>query len=161
MAGFMRQVAAAHFHEIARAKLALLQTRLGFALRELQRVQVFAKPKSGRLGVVAQEARVVVERLRASRQFARKRVVVRLTGLRIGEVCLVALPFEIYSDTGDFLWTKARIVPICYANGYWGYVPSPAAAEDDYEAMSSPFDRRADASLREGLIRMTTPASSG
>lgn len=75
-----------------------------------------------------------------------------VTMWHIDSVTIAALPWEIYSDTGKFFWKQCRIVPICYANGYWGYLPSAAATEYDYEVLSSPFTRVADQRLRQALV---------
>ena len=73
------------------------------------------------------------------------------TQIKLGGVSLVALPFEMFSDTGDYFWKSSRAVLLGYANGYWGYLPSPAAGKGSYETLSSPYDERADAILREAV----------
>ncbi len=158
------QAAAARYRKIGHPILAISTQRLRIPLRDLpaqaglKRVEVKVGRKSGRLAVVSAEALRILDHLRRSRQFARRALNASVTALSLGPACLAALPFEIYSDTGDSLWAKARAVAICYANGYWGYVPSPAAAQDDYEVIASPFDSRADGLLRETVIRMASRA---
>ncbi len=146
--------AAPRWHRLLAPQLRVVECRLRFPVRDLEQVRTRQPAKGGRLAVVAKEARQNLARLRRSPAFARKSVRAGVNVLRLGEVGLAALPFETYSDTGEFLWGQAKTAALCYANGYWGYVPSPAAAEDDYEAISSPFDRRADRLLRENVIRM-------
>ncbi len=171
-----RQAAAARYRKISRPILAISTKRLRLPLRDLpalrlvaqggersrtahaglKRAEVKVGRKSGRLAVVHAEALRILDHLRRSRQFARRALNASVTALSLGSACLAGLPFEIYSDTGDSLWAKARAVAICYANGYWGYVPSPAAAQDDYEVIASPFDWRADGLLLEAVIRMAS-----
>ena len=62
---------------------------------------------------------------------------------------------------GDDLWVHARVVPICYANGYWGYVPSRRAGKDDYEAICSAFDARAERAIRKVLSSAAAPMLAG
>lgn len=166
-----RQAASARFREIDRPILAVSSKRLRLPLRDLprtrtvrglKRVEIKLGKKPGRLGIVAAEALRILDHLRRSRQLTgRRSVTARIRAFSLGKVCLAALPFEIYSDTGDWLWARARAVPLCYANGYWGYVPSAMAAEDDYEAIASPFDSRADDLLRETVIDLASRVRRG
>jgi hypothetical protein len=107
--------------------------------------------RSTRKALVAKEALQVRAQLSKLPEFSKKSLNVALTTWRIGPITLAALPWEIYSDTGRFLWLRDHVVPICYANGYWGYLPSAAASASDYEVLSSPFQRAADRRLRQSL----------
>jgi Neutral/alkaline non-lysosomal ceramidase, N-terminal len=111
--------------------------------------------RKGRLLTVGGEARIVQRQLRQSKIFAGKSVFVLIFALRIGPITLACLPFEIFSSTGRFLWTKAKTFPLCYANGYWGYLPDSSAKSGDYEVISSAFPVKAEAKLRRALLALT------
>ncbi|MGH9398126.1 MAG: neutral/alkaline non-lysosomal ceramidase N-terminal domain-containing protein [Terriglobia bacterium] len=149
-----RQAAMARFRPLRGARLAMRAQTTRLRVSNLESVPPSKIRKTGRLGVVGTEARLIRERLARAPEFASGSIMAPLTVLRIGTIDLAALPFEIYSDTGEFLWKRTRLIPICYANGYWGYVPSPAAGPEDYETISSPFVRDADAKLRRTLISL-------
>ena len=113
---------------------------------------------AGRLADVAREGRLVATQLSQTPEFRRQNILVTITGVRLGPISFAALPFELYVETGRFLWTKARVVPLCYANGYWGYVYIPKASETDYEVISSPFASSADKRLREAVLSFARKA---
>lgn len=90
--------------------------------------------------------------LRKSRLFRRRSLGVEAVVWRFGPFNLIALPLEVGADTGAFLWRHGRIQVVGYANGYWGYLPSPAVHAGDYEAVSSPFPAAADERLRRAVL---------
>jgi hypothetical protein len=112
-----------------------------------------ASRRAGRLQTVAREGEIVRSHLLRSPVFRKKTLAVPISALRIGAVTLVALPFEIFSATGTFLWRK-KVFPLCYTNGYWGYVPDSSAKSGDYEVISSPFPIAADAKLRRAILAL-------
>ncbi len=152
----LKQISGASLRPHAQSRLALRSRWLRLPLRNLQAEVPSAGKKSGRLAVVAEEARLMRQRLQQAKELSGSRLRLAITGLRIGPILLAALPFELYSTTGDFLWEKARMIPLCYANGYWGYVPGPTAATGDYEVVSSPFPAAADPLLRQTLLKLAT-----
>ena len=66
-----------------------------------------------------------------------------LTGVRIGDVALIGLPGEPFTDIGRQLKKAAGwrlVLPCCITNGYEGYFPTQDAyAEGGYEARSSVY----------------------
>lgn len=104
-------------------------------------------------GPSAGEGAQVWAALRRSRLFAANRLGIEIVLWRLGPFTLAALPLEIFADTGAFLWRQARMQVLGYANGYWGYLPSPSARANDYETVSSPFNRDGDRRLRFALTR--------
>jgi neutral ceramidase len=148
---FLRQAAAARFRPARESPLSATTCRLRLPVRDFAAVKMRGGEKSGRLAVVEQEALGTLDHLRHSRAFRRKSISTVLTLLRIGGITFAALPFELYADTGDALWARSRVISVCYANGNWGYVPSARAGKDDYEALSSAFDVRADEALRRAV----------
>ena len=146
-----RQIGRAKFHPLSAANIAVRSTKVRLPVRDLQQKQRAATAKTGRLAVVEKEGRKVLAHLRNSPEFTRGTVNIPFTQVSLGDVSFVALPFEMFSDTGDFFWESARAVLLGYANGYWGYLPSPAASKGSYETLSSPYDQRADAILRNAL----------
>ncbi len=64
-----------------------------------------------------------------------------LTGVRIGDIALIGLPGEPFTDIGRQLKTAPGwklVLPCCITNGYEGYCPrQDAYAEGGYEARSS------------------------
>ena len=152
---FMKQASTKTFRPTEYPKLSLQTASLKLSVRNLRTTEETNSSKSGRLGVVAKEAWLVQRQLQKSLRIAGKTsVTARITALRLGKVRLVALPFEIYASTGDFLWKKVRAVPLCYANGYWGYVPARSAPADDYEVVSSLFSAQADERLRRIILAL-------
>jgi len=121
-----------------------------------KKTQPSSRLRIGRRGLVLfNEALLVRKQLSRIAKLSAPALRTSVTMWRIGSITLAALPWEIYSDTGNFLWKQRRIVPVCYANGYWGYLPSAVATENDYEVMSSPFTRVADQRLRQTLVAAT------
>jgi len=146
-----KQISRARFHTLSAANISVRSAKLHLPVRDLRQKQRAAAAKAGRLAVVEKEGRRILAHLRKSPEFARGRVNIPFTQLTLGDLSIVALPFEMFSDTGDFFWESARAVLLGYANGYWGYLPSPAASTGSYETLSSPYDQRADAILRNAL----------
>lgn len=146
-----RQIGRAKFDRLSPADIAVRSQRLRLPVRDLHQKQRSAAAKTGRLAVVEKEGRKVLAHLRSSPQFRRGSVSIPFTQVTLGDISLVALPFEMFSDTGDFFWESARAVLLGYANGYWGYLPSPAASTGSYETLSSPYDQQADGILRNAL----------
>lgn len=109
---------------------------------------------AGRLADVAREGKRVAAQLSKTPEFNLRNRSVGVTFLRFGPVSFAAFPFELYAETGRFLWINAKTVALCYANGYWGYVYGPGASAEDYEVISSPFTARADRLLREAVLRL-------
>lgn len=107
---------------------------------------------TGRLALVANEGRMVAIQLSQRPEFRRKTISVSVTWMRLGPLSFAAFPFELYAETGRFLWTNARATALCYANGYWGYVYIPEASKTDYEVISSPFAPSADGRLRDVVL---------
>lgn len=152
-----KQARRARFRALPSPDMAVHSDVVRLPVADLGRLPA-SKRRSGRLAgrcaIVRTEALEVRERLAKAAEFTHGFIEAPLTLLRIGHTSLVALPFEIYSDTGEFLWKRARIAALCYANGYWGYVPSPSAGREDYEALSSPFNSVADARLRRAILSL-------
>jgi Neutral/alkaline non-lysosomal ceramidase, N-terminal len=146
-----KQARRARFHSLSIESFSVRAQKLRLPIRNLKQAQRTAPPKAGRLAVVEKEGRKVLAHLRNSPEFRRKSVPIPFAQVSLGGISIVALPFEIFSDTGDFFWESARAVVLGYANGYWGYLPSPAAPQGSYEALSSPYDERADAILRNAI----------
>lgn len=144
-----KQIRRARFQPLSTAKICVRSLKLRLPVRDLHGAQGRAQAKTGRLAVVAKEGREILAHLRKSPAFARASVRIPYTQITLGDVSLVALPFEMFSDTGDFFWESSRTILIGYANGYWGYLPSSAASKGSYETLSSPYDERADAILRQ------------
>lgn len=150
-----KQALGARLRPLKAPKLSVRTSNLQLPVRNLHSKNKITLHGSGRLAVVAKEAQIIHLQLQKSLRLARKkRVTLPITALRLGDVLLVALPFEVYSSTGNFLWKKARIMPLCYANGYWGYVPAPSAAPGDYESVSSPFSSSADKQIRRAVLSL-------
>lgn len=110
--------------------------------------------RKGRLRTVAREAEIVRSRLIQSSLFRARSVAVWTSLLRIGPVTLVCLPLELFSSTGELLWKAMRISPLCYANGYLGYLPDASSRAGDYEVISSPFPASADTKLRRAIVAL-------
>lgn len=155
----VRQVAKPRWRPLPNLDLAASTRRLRLPLRRLSTLPQNGAALPGRPAaaaltrrdVVREEGRHVLAQLAAAPAFARRTLATTATVWRLGPLSLAALPFEIFADTGAFLWRKARMQVVGYANGYWGYLPSRAAAADDYETISSPFPPAADAQLRRAL----------
>ncbi|MGH9708404.1 MAG: hypothetical protein ACRD5R_16760 [Candidatus Acidiferrales bacterium] len=156
----IRQAKGARSAPLPNCGLASQHTILRLPLRSTRPsgLHPFPSRRKGRLQTVALEAALVRAHLRQSAVFAGKSITVSISALRIGPVTLVFLPFEIFSSTGRFLWRTRKIFPLCYANGYWGYLPGPAAKPGDYEVISSSFPVTADAELRRTILALTKPS---
>ncbi|MGH9676705.1 MAG: neutral/alkaline non-lysosomal ceramidase N-terminal domain-containing protein, partial [Candidatus Acidiferrum sp.] len=115
----MKQVSAMHLRRMEAPKLSVRTSPFKLRVRKFPSTEKVSSRKSGRLGIVAEEALAVQHQLRKSLGLAGKEsVIARVAAFRLGKIQLVALPFEVYASTGNFLWKKAHIVPLCYANGY-------------------------------------------
>ena len=146
-----RQAATARFQPITLSPFkAQLRTAV-LPLGDLSMAVRLEHPRSGRKAAVAEEAIHVRAHISRAAEFMRPTLALSITEWRWGPIRLAALPLEIYSETGMFLWRHAHTIPVCYANGYWGYLTAASAARNDYEALSSPFSRAADAILRRSL----------
>lgn len=151
----MKQVSTMHLRPTEVPRLSVRTSSFKLLVRTFRSTEKASSRKSGRLGIVAEEALAVQHQLRKSLGLAGKEsVIAPVTAFRLGKIQLVALPFEVYASTGNFLWKKAHIVPLCYANGYWGYVPGPSAAPFDYEVVSSPFSAQADERMRRIILSL-------
>jgi neutral ceramidase len=136
--------------------LAVRETHLALGFRKFPPVRPEATRATGRLAEAAEEARENLRRLRRARKLGQARAAYTLTQIRLGGVSWLAMPFEIGSETGEFLERRARVIPLCYANGYSGYIPPSGASPHDYEVISSPFARQADLQLRRVALRLAS-----
>ncbi|MDE3181444.1 MAG: hypothetical protein KGM47_17510 [Acidobacteriota bacterium] len=150
-----RQAQAAHLRPLPQGKLAFLSQNIQLPVADFDKPVPEKLHHSARIAAVAKEGMLIRKRLSRAREFSHGEVTAPLSLLRIGGIGLAAVPFEIYSDTGEFLWRRARVIPLCYANGYWGYITSQAAGPSDYEAISSPFADGADEQFRRVLISLS------
>ncbi len=145
------QASRAKFKRINFSQIRAYAEIVNLPLRDLKKIPAATGLPSGRKAVVAAEAREVRVQLARAKEFSNPALRIPVCLWRLGPISLAALPLEIYSDTGEFLWKRAHVIPICYANGYYGYLPSMAAATDDYEALSSPFTSAAEPALRRSV----------
>ena len=122
-----KQISQASFHPLPETNVSVRSSKLRLPVRDLHQRQRATGGKNGRLAVVEKEGRKVLAHLRNSPEFRRKSVTIPFAQVTLGGISVVALPFEIFSDTGDFFWESERAVLLGYANGYWGYLPSPEA----------------------------------
>lgn len=148
----MSQIRSRPFQPCAPCELSLSSRTVRLPIRDFQQHSINPVERSGRLAEVASEAAQVALQLSRMREFHGKNVPVTVTLMRLGPISFAALPVEMYGETGAFLWSSARTIPLCYANGYWGYVFASGANEADYEVISSPFDSRADKLLRAAVV---------
>jgi neutral ceramidase len=146
-----RQARRAKFQRLSIADISVQSLKIRIPIRDLHQRQHTTTTKTGRLAVVEKEGRKILEHLRNASQFSRGSVCVPYTQFTLGNVSIAALPFEVFSDTGDFFWESSRAVLLGYANGYWGYLTSSAASKGSYETLSSPYDEHADAILRNAV----------
>jgi hypothetical protein len=146
-----KQIRRAKFHKLSASSITARSLKLHLRVRDLHQTQRPTEIKAGRLAVVEKEGRQILAHLRSSPQFRRRTVTIPFTQVTLGDVSLLALPFEMFSDTGEFFWESARAVLLGYANGYWGYLPSAIAPKGSYETLASPYDERADAILRDAV----------
>lgn len=79
-----------------------------------------------------------------------------LCALRIGPWALVGVPGEPFRELAVAVRQRApQALIVGYANDYVGYFPTQAAIEArTYEALSSPYDARAQAILQERIVRL-------
>ncbi len=79
-----------------------------------------------------------------------------LCALRIGPWALVGVPGEPFGELAVAVRQGApQALIVGYANDYVGYFPTQAAIEaGTYEALSSPYDARAQAILQERIVRL-------
>jgi len=147
-----RQLVTARFEPLTIAPITARARTVVLPLADLKMTVPVRRSRSTRKAIVDKEGLQVRARLSHMSEFSKVALKLQVTVWRLGTIALTALPLEIYSDTGEFLWRRAHVIPICYANGYWGYLPSSAAAPDDYEVLSSPFSRTADAILRRSIL---------
>lgn len=147
------QIACARFRPLTFPSMTARVQAIFLPLTNLRKTEPSTQSRStGKALVLLNEARQVRQQLSKAAEFLKPTLRVAVTTWRIGTITLAALPWEVYSDTGNVLWKQAHLVPICYANGYSGYLPSRAASPNDYEAVSSPFAQAADERLRESLL---------
>jgi Neutral/alkaline non-lysosomal ceramidase, N-terminal len=146
------QVKQARFRALDVGSLRAREEKVFMSFRDLGDTPPAKAKGRGRLAEAGEEAQENLERIRQAAEFRRKGANIVLTRIRLGEVSLLALPFEIGLSTGDFFWRQARAIPLCYANGYWGYLPPASAKPSDYEAVSSAFPREADQRLRREVL---------
>jgi neutral ceramidase len=113
-------------------ELAARASELELAVRkpspEMQRTmqEVLAKPEAAER--YHPQERVYAERLRAQLE-APETIQVPLQVLRIGELAIFAIPFEVFTETGLELKQRsptAASFTIELANGSFGYLPTPA-----------------------------------
>ncbi len=150
----VRKAFTARFKKISLPQLNACSQIVILPLTHLKSTVPVMGSKASRRDLVADEGRQIRAQLAGTKEFSKAALCLQLNVWRLGPISLAALPFEIYSDTGEFLWERVHVVPICYANGYWGYLPSATAAPDDYEALSSPFNLAADTLLRQSVQSM-------
>jgi hypothetical protein len=87
-------------------------------------------------------------------------VKVPLQALRIGEVGIAAIPFEVFAETGLELKQKSPLTPafvISLANGSYGYLPTPEQHElGGYETWlgTSKVEREASTKITAELLEM-------
>ncbi len=150
----VRQASIARFKRITFSQMRAYAQIVNLPLRDLKKIPPGNHSQSSRRAVVAAEAREVRVQLARAKEFSKPALRLAVCLWRLGPISFAALPLEIYSDTGELLWKSAHVIPICYANGYWGYLPSAAAAPDDYEALSSPFTSAGEPVLRQSITSM-------
>ena len=148
----VRQTNLVRFHPCGSCGVSSSSSLVPLPIRDLRRSIERPMHRTGRVAEVMREGAVVARQLATAKQFRRKAASVPITLVRLGSISLAALPMELYAETGRFLWSQARVIALCYADGYWGYIYGPGAKQFDYEVVSSPFDRRADAILRQAVL---------
>ena len=153
------QAEATPFHACASAAMSVASRSGRIPVKEFRHFQDNENAAlTGRSADVAREGRLVANQLSQRPEFRRKSVPVSITLLSLGPLSFAAFPFELYAETGKFLWAKARTAALCYANGYWGYVYIPEASGTDYEVISSPFAPSADNRVREAVLSLAGKA---
>lgn len=147
------QVSSARFKPLEISSIKAHTRQIVLPLAKHRKSEFSSRPSLTSRGLVLfNEGLEVRKRLSRIAKFSAPTLRTSVIMWRIGSITIAALPWEIYSDTGNFLWKQRRILPICYANGYWGYLPSAAATDNDYEVLSSPFTRAVDRRLRQSLV---------
>lgn len=149
-----RQVSSARFKPLNVSSITACAESILLPLADLETELPSPSHQTGRGLTLFHEALDVRKQLSRAAEFAAQTLKVSVIVWRIGPITVAALPWEIYSSTGEFLWAQQRIIPLCYANGYWGYLPPSGVAANDYEVLSSPFAREADAQLRKSLVAL-------
>lgn len=150
----MNQMKSRRFQPCAACKVSIASGVVQLPVRDFQQQSINSAERTGRLADVANEGAQVAKQLSKAPEFHRKTVPLTVTLLQLGPISFAALPLELYAETGRFLWSRAKVAPLCYANGYWGYVYAQGAQEADYEVISSPFASCADALLREAVLAL-------
>jgi neutral ceramidase len=145
------QIAHAKFKPLSLSSISARMRSVVLPLANLNAKAPSIRSTAKRRAVVANEGLAVRAQISRTAEFSKQTLKMAVTTWCVGPITFAALPWEIYSDTGEFLWKQEHVIPICYANGYWGYLPSAAAAASDYEVLSSPFARSADQRLRQSL----------
>jgi hypothetical protein len=151
-ASILRQADLRHFRACAPFELRSASRVVLLPIRDLRKAPDTLVQRSGRVAAVMREGAIVARQLSKTKEFRRKLASVSVTVIRLGPISLAALPLELYAETGRFLWSHAHVIALCYANGYWGYVYVPGAKPFDYEVVSSPFEERADAIVRQAVV---------
>ncbi|HEX5282757.1 MAG TPA: neutral/alkaline non-lysosomal ceramidase N-terminal domain-containing protein [Bryocella sp.] len=155
----MRQAETTPFHACAPGAMSIASRSVRIPVKNFRHFQVKEDARLiGRLADVAREGRLVANQLRLRPEFRCRSVPVSITLLSLGPLSFAAFPFELYAETGRFLWAKARTTALCYANGYWGYVYIPEASLTGYEVISSPFAAGGDNRLREAVLSLAGKA---
>ena len=80
----------------------------------------------------------------------------------LGCLAMLCLPLELSSHAGETCRSAAEkavekpVIPICYAGGYCGYLPSDQQLSDEscYEDLASPYSRSAGNELIKGIENM-------
>ncbi len=129
---------------------------MDLTLRRLSRKLVHNSGTAGRIAEAAEEALENITSLKRLRRLWGTRAAFTLTQVRLGEISWLAIPFEIGFETGEFLWNQSQLIPLCYANGYGGYIAPAGASPFTYEVLSSPYSRRADLQLRRMALRLAS-----
>jgi len=114
-----KQVSAARFKPLEISSIKARTQQIVLPLGKHKKTQPSSRLRIGRRGLVLfNEALQVRKQLSRIAKLSAPALRTSVTMWRIGSITLAALPWEIYSDTGNFLWKAHRIVPVCYANGY-------------------------------------------
>ncbi|HZT68879.1 MAG TPA: neutral/alkaline non-lysosomal ceramidase N-terminal domain-containing protein [Terriglobia bacterium] len=150
------QVRCAVYKPLDVASLSIREAVMDLTLRRLSRKLVHNSGTAGRIAEAAEEALENITSLKRLRRLWGTRAAFTLTQVRLGEISWLAIPFEIGFETGEFLWNQSQLIPLCYANGYGGYIAPAGASPFTYEVLSSPYSRRADLQLRRMALRLAS-----
>ena len=153
-ATILRQTDLRHFRACAPFEVRSASRVVRLPIRDLRKTADTLVQRTGRVADVMREGAIVARQLSKAKEFRRKLASLPVTVMRLGPISLAALPLELYAETGRFLWSHADVIALCYANGYWGYVYVPGAKPFDYEVVSSPFEERADAIVRQAVLNI-------